>query len=61
MLYKTSANSTLLTAILPGTTVAGTKLLLIPHKGKNDVNFIFIPANVKKYNAYLKTNVLKKC
>jgi len=61
MLYKTSANITPLTAILAGTTGAGTKFLLLAQKGKNDVSFIFIPANVKKYNTYLKTNVLKKC
>ncbi len=60
ILYKTSANSTLFTAILPGTIVAGTKFLLKTPKGKNDVSFIFIPANVKKYNTYLKTIVLKK-
>lgn len=60
MLYSTSANSTLFTAILPGTIVAGIKFLLKAPKGKNDVRFIFITANVKKYSTYLKTIVLKK-
>lgn len=50
ILYKTSAKSTLFTVILPGIANAGASILLSSHRGKNDASFIFIPANVKKYN-----------